>query len=203
MADFNTTYTKFIQPNEGYFGNLVGDKGGITYGGIAYNFNQSWEGWPTVFSFITSKGGVNNVKNNTRIPQLDPLVTKFYLNWWNDLGLSSIKSQDVANIIFDWIVNSGEKNPTKLIQKIVGVSVDGNFGPATIEAINKMNAAKLNNAIKEAREAFYYSIATGANAAFLKGWLNRLNRFPTLTIAAGIGGFIVVVLVLTFLTLYK
>jgi len=204
MADFNTTYTKFIQPNEGYLGQLVGDKGGLTYGGIAYNFNPSWEGWPTVNSFIASRGGIQNIKNNTRIPQVDSLVVKFYKNWWDSLGLSAIKSQDVANIIFDWIVNSGERTPTKLIQKIVGVSQDGNFGPMTIEAINKMNAAKLNNAIKVAREAFYYSIATGANAAFLKGWLNRLNHFPTLTVQTfGIGLFIIVIVIATFLTVYK
>ena len=204
MADFNTTYTKFIQPNEGYLGLLPGDKGGLTYGGIAYNFNQGWPGWPIVDSFIASKGGIEKIKNNTRIPQVDSMVTQFYKDWWNRLHLDSITSQNVANILFDWIVNSGQTNPIKAVQKIVGASIDGNLGPATIEQINKMNEVVLNNAIKAAREAFYFSIATGANANFLQGWLNRLNRFPTLTKATKIGlGLFIVVGVVSAILLAK
>lgn len=201
MADFNTTYSKWIQPNEGYFADLPGDSGGITYGGIAYNYHPDWNGWPIVKAFIESKGGQfvsgkTNVGNNARIPAADLLVKQFFLNWWNDLNIGLIKSQDIANISFDWIVNS-ERTAPKKIQGIVGVTQDGVIGADTIKAINRQDPSTLNNAIKKARTDYYISIATGKNATFLDGWLKRINKFPTL--AVGIGGLgLVIICIVVF-----
>lgn len=206
MASFQIAYTKYVQPNEGFFADLLGDRGKITYGGISYVLHPDWKGWPIIKQFIESKGGQfisgkTGLKNNTRIPAVDPLVTEFFNDWWNRLHLGLIKSQDVANIFFDWIVNSEFAAP-KGVQKIVGVSADGVIGSNTIEAINKMNPAKLNNAIKEARKAYYLSIAgNGDNSNFINQWLDRLNRFPNLTpVIIGLSGLsLLVIIVILFI----
>lgn len=209
MASFDITYSKFIQPNEGFLADLLGDKGGITYGGIAYNLHPSWPGWPIIRRYIESRGGqflpgktgLKFPAIGIRIPEADPLTRIFFYDWWNKTNMGLIKSQDVANIAFDWIVNSEFGGP-KGIQKIVGVSSDGVIGSNTIEAINKMNPAKLNNAIKEARKAYYLSIAgNGQNSNFINQWLDRLNKFPNLTVAVvGFSGLsILVIIVLLFI----
>lgn len=198
MADFTTAYNKYIQPNEGYFANLEGENS-ITYGGINRMYNPSWEGWSIVDAYINAKGGVHNMKNNERIKAADPYVTKFFENLWNSKNLSGIKSQDVANITFDWIVNSDPATAIKHVQKIVGVSQDGNLGTNTLTAINKQNAAKLNNAIKDAREEYYKDIN---NPLYIKQWLTRLSKFPTLKVGVAISGVVVLfIIVFAFIVL--
>ncbi len=181
MADFNITYSKWIQPNEGYFANLVGDSGGVTYGGIARNLHPEWKGWPIVDAYIASKGGLSKMKNNERIPAADPLVTEYFHDDWNTFKIGGIDSQDVANILYDFMVNSGSKLGVKKIQRIIGVLDDGVMGPNTLAAINKAEPKKLNNDLKKMREDFYLSIQDkGQNRNFIKQWLARLAKFPTL-----------------------
>jgi lysozyme family protein len=195
MADFLTTYRKYIQPNEGYYSNQKGDIGGMTYGGVSRVYHPEWQGWKIVDVYISQKGGLSKMKNNERIPDADSSVTNFFQSLWRKYNMDSVNDQNVANIAFDWIVNS-EGNAVKHIQKIVGVSQDGSLGANTVAAINKMNGAKLYNLIKADREAYYLSIAANdpTQEKFLAGWLDRLNKFPTVSVVGG------TVLALAFIT---
>lgn len=197
MASFSTAYDQHIQPNEGYYAFLKGDKGGQTYGGIARNYFPNWVGWKTVDFFVDRdyNGNPQAVPNNKHWSELDTAVRQFFLTqFWDPNNMSLVRNQDVANIIFDWQVNSGSKTANKQVQQIVGVAADGIFGPNTLNAINNWNAAKLNNAIKEARAEFYSSLADADK--FLAGWLNRLNNFPTLPVVGAAGVLILVGLAL-------
>jgi lysozyme family protein len=201
MADFVTAYKTYIQPAEGGYVNDPADKGGETYGGIARNIFPTWAGWSVIDAMKKTSG---TIKRYTMIPQLDKAVQDFYqLNLWNKNNFGLISSQDVANILFDWFVNSGsnafntKSTETFGVQEILnrdfkkGISTDGAMGPQTVNAINSVDAAKLYDIIKTERKRFYDTIVAKnpSQEVFYKGWLNRLKLFPeSITpVSAGLG----------------
>jgi len=189
MAEFAPAYDTFIKPLEGGYANVTGDKGGETYGGIARKF---WASYVQVWNFIDAyKAKYGAIKHNQKFKELEQPVRQFYLYMWNRHGFGKINNQDIANITFDWFVNSGSlafntKSPetfgvdeilaTKFNQK---VPVDGKLDKTTIDAINRVNAVQLHAAIKDEREKFYRTLAArdASQQKFLKGWLNRINQF--------------------------
>ncbi len=199
MADFSTTYNRFIQPNEGYFANLTGDSGGITYGGITKTYNANWNGWPIVDEYVRQKGGLSAMRNNERVYDADPYVSDFYNQLWHDTLMDEINSQDVANIFFDFIVNSGKRTAIKHIQQLVGTTVDGIIGNKTINAINQSNSTDLYNQIKADRAVFYNVLASNNpnDVSFLTGWLNRLAAFPDVkNVSISVIAFLTVIVVI-------
>jgi type VI secretion system secreted protein VgrG len=89
-----------------------------------------------------------------------------------------IKSQKIAEILFDGYVNMGA-NAVKLMQNLVGVKQDGQIGPATVAAINASDELELFEEYKEERKRFYVNLANRKPElqVFLKGWLNRMDSF--------------------------
>jgi len=183
MADFLTAYKKYVEPFEGGYANIAADKGGETYAGIARKFWPSWSGW----SFIDGIKQGRKIRNNEKFENLNELVLDFYRAMWSGRNFSSIASQEVASIIFDFYVNSGAA-AIKRVQKIVGVSQDGVLGKDTVSQINKRNASTLHDQIKKARIEFYNAIVKRdpTQNVFLKGWLKRIESFPTLVKVSGV-----------------
>lgn len=103
-------------------------------------------------------------------------ITK--LDYWDVVMADKIANQSVANIIVDFVFNSG-KSVIKRIQRIVGVVPDGIFGKKTLSAINNAEQEELFYKIKDSRRAFYDEIIerNPSKAKFRKGWYNRLNSF--------------------------
>lgn len=203
MASFSTAY-KIVKAGEGYYAFLAGDKGGQTYGGIARNFFPSWSGWKIVDDFVKKyyQNDPKKVPNNTRIHAADPLVESFFrTQFWDANNMDLIKSQDVANILFDFQVNSGSRTANKKLQLLLGVPSDGIIGADTLNAINKVNPVNLHNQIKETRRVFYISLG---QENFIQGWLKRLAKFPTLSAQTGTATAIAILaLILTASTLYE
>jgi len=56
-------------------------------------------------------------------------------------------------------------------------SIDGIIGNKTINAANAINPTILFDELINERKRFFYAIATGKNAKFLNGWLNRLSDY--------------------------
>jgi lysozyme family protein len=191
MADFAIAYTKFIAPIEGGYVNDPVDKGGETYAGIARNFNQSWKGWEAIDYTKRVKGPI---KRNTKFPELDYLVTAFYKTLWDKNFFGSINNQDVANILYDWFINSGsnafytKSDKTDGVQEILNhlfnakISADGAMGMQTVNAINSVDPIKLQTELKRQRLIFYDTIIANnpSQAKFKEGWYNRLKAFPDL-----------------------
>jgi lysozyme family protein len=75
--------------------------------------------------------------------------------------------------VLDYGINSGISRSTKVLQRIVGVPVDGIMGPATISATNSANPVNLINAIYDERIAFLKRLG---KPQFMKGWMSRCNR---------------------------
>jgi lysozyme family protein len=200
MANFSIAYNKYILPFEGGYVNHADDKGGETYAGIARNFHPNWEGWKTIDAIKQGR----TIKRNEKFPTLNNLVTNFFLDLWNKNRFGEIKSQDVANIFYDFYINS-EKSAIKKVQEILKVSRDGVLGNNTIAAINNLDAAKLYNSIKDARIKFYETIVKNnpSQSVFLKGWMNRVNSFPTLVVTGSVTIFVLIGFFVFLLTLKK
>lgn len=186
MADFLTAYRKFIEPNEGGYSNVKNDKGGETYAGIARAFHKTWEGW-TIIDMKKSRYKDGVIPRNTKFPDIQFLVERFYRDMWDRNLFGQIHNQDVANLLFDYYVHSGSY-AIKAIQKLTGAVTDGVMGPKTIQAINSYpNQARLHDNLKAQRQVFLESLikADPTQEDFRTGWMARIARFPDLLSPGG------------------
>ena len=107
---------------------------------------------------------------NEDIPNLTPARARFLYNrdYAAPLHIINIDWPQVGEILLDWFINGGFK--IKEIQKLVGVKQDGNFGPATIKAINTRGSALVRPLLY--LRLFHYINLT--KHPFIKGWVSRL-----------------------------
>lgn len=75
-------------------------------------------------------------------------------------------------LLFNMAVNAGPSRGAKILQKALGLTVDGRIGPVTREAIGKADPRHLIEAYSDASRAFYLGLH---QPKFIKGWLNRVN----------------------------
>lgn len=201
MARFETAYN-FIKKWEGGFANVAQDKGGITYAGITYKNFPTWSGWDYIFS------RPQPIKRGTVFPELSNAVRNFYrLAFWDRYKFGNIIDQNVANILFDWFVNSGGLAAGTTGTETFGVDeilnrdfgknlpIDKKIDSQTIAAINSVNAKQLYNTIKIEREKFYKKLVADdpSQNVFLTGWLNRLAAFPQYT--GGVVGILMLLII--------
>ncbi|WP_310540820.1 glycosyl hydrolase 108 family protein [Phenylobacterium sp.] len=79
--------------------------------------------------------------------------------------------------VFDLAVNSGPSRARKFLQRVAGVTVDGEVGPKTLAAVNALGSRAMIVRLNADREAFYRSLSTFPT--FGKGWLRRLAEVTT------------------------
>jgi len=165
MAEFLPAFEKMIRHEGGYLLHEVdGDRGGMTYAGIARKFHPAWTGWAS----IDSKDMDN--------PKLTQMVRNFYLDaFWLSIFGDEIDSQPVADTIFDFAVNAGSRTAVKLAQIVAGTTPDGVMGPKTVEAVNGIEPDKFIMAYAIAKVARYAGICKrdASQKKFLLGWINR------------------------------
>jgi lysozyme family protein len=86
---------------------------------------------------------------------------------------------------FDTAVNFGVGGAAKLLQRSLNdlagtkvVTVDAVIGPASLNAIDRVDVNALCEKYLEVREAAYYGLVARdkGQGAFIKGWLNRIAR---------------------------
>ncbi len=192
MADFEIAFG-ITNGNEGGWQNDPQDNGNApvlgTYRGIASKMQPTWKGWPTVkaaianmtvqphygssayYAWVKTLNGV--LAANTA---LQYMVRDFYrVSFWDVNRLGDLKSQEVANKVYDSGVNQGTGTAAIMLQKCLGVNADGGIGPVTINAANKMDGATLAAAFKTARIAKYQRIvaANPQDAQYLDNWISR------------------------------
>lgn len=169
MADFKHVIP-FIKKAEGGWVNDPADTGGETNKGITYKV------WCTVF-------GTSNHDRFMKMSDEDWGAIFKPLFWDVMLG-DGINSQRIADMIVDWVWGSGKHYPECDIQDILihtfgqHITEDGNFGPATIAAINAVDEQKEYDAIVAKRFWYLDQIvkAHPTNQRFIKGWQNRMNN---------------------------
>jgi lysozyme family protein len=152
MADFKKAFEKVLKFEGGYV-NDKSDSGGETKYGI------SKKAYPGI-----------DIKSLT-LEDAKAIYKKFY---WDKIKADEIKSQKIAELIFDTAVNMGVRRAVKIAQTCLGVKVDGIVGNETLNALNNCDENFIN-AYKLQRIKIYVEISKrGDNIKFLRGWISRV-----------------------------
>ena len=133
--------------------------------------------WPLQFKKI------NALPQDQRGPEVETFYQAAFWNQW----YAQIDSDEVAKRVFDMAVNGGAGTAVKLLQQAVNWSrdsaplslvVDEQWGPRTVEEVNKCNQDELVSEFQQARCAYYDCIVAKnpADAQYLNGWLARARR---------------------------
>ena len=172
MADLIKT-AKRILKWENSFQQWGADKGNYYKGKlIGTNKGVTPEAYKEVFK---KEPTVEAIKNLT----FDEYVTVLKVKYWNKWRGDQIENQDLADILVDWVYNSGSWG-IKIPQRLLGVDDDGIVGSKTLKALNGLkDPDAFYRKVWDARKKFYDDIVRNnpSQAVFLKGWMNRLNSF--------------------------
>ncbi len=174
MANFKEAITKIFKNEGGYVDNPL-DLGGTTNWGISLRFLQS----------IDRTATKATIKNLTK-GQAEDL---YFQHFWLPNKYDEIKSQKVAEKVFDTAVNLGAKMANRFLQATLNIIIfngakiaeDGILGAKSINAINVLAEEDVDQSILKVYELLqkeYYAkivINRKEQVAFLKGWFNRAN----------------------------
>lgn len=156
---FETAYEATIRREGGYVLHQVkGDRGGMTYAGIARAAHADWIGWNDIDRGDTPATA---------------LVRNFYrVQFWDAIKGDSL-AEPMAEALFDAAVNMGVKTALKLAQIVVGASPDGVLGKRTMVALQGIESETFRMRFALARIARYTEIGKDNQLRFLRGWIRR------------------------------
>ncbi len=152
---------EIILHHEGGYVNHPKDPGGETNLGVTKRVYEEW-------------GGTKDMKDLT-VEDVAPIYKK---NYWD-----RVKGDDLPNgldlCIFDFAVNAGPGRAAKMIQKMIGVTVDGGIGPNTLRALGLYEeevggVAEVIVEYQKQRQAYYESLSTFDT--FGRGWTRRVDE---------------------------
>jgi lysozyme family protein len=157
-----------VLQHEGGFVDHPADRGGATNFGITQS----------VYDDYRRKSGtpLQSVKNISH-----PEVSQIYRDqYWTPSGAAQLASSDawLAQFVFDYAVHSGVRTAVQSLQRLLGVKVDGVFGPITLRAtLGHINNIKLRYIAQ--RYEFLADIVrrNPSQSVFILGWTRRLNAF--------------------------
>lgn len=150
MAKFDTEIIQI----EGGYSNDPDDPGGETKYGI------SKRSYPNV-----------DIKNLT-VQQAIDIYTR---DFWNRNNIGSFQNQTLANIVFRFIVHSGQDTAVRILQTLVRVPVDGEIGSVTLRAVNASDPGTLQNSFRLTTCRYYLDLVTRkpTQEKYFKGWIKR------------------------------
>ena len=152
---------EIILHHEGGYVNHPKDPGGETNLGVTKRVYEEW-------------GGTKDMKDLT-VEDVAPIYKK---NYWD-----RVKGDDLPNgldlCIFDFAVNAGPGRAAKMIQKMIGVTVDGGIGPNTLRALGLYEeevggVAEVILEYQKQRQLYYESLSTFDT--FGRGWTRRVDE---------------------------
>ena len=158
MSDFKIAVLKTLK-NEGGYVNDPADPGGAT------NFGIIQADMPGV-----------DMQTITQ----DQAVQYYAQHYWKPL-YSQIEDQAVANKLFDVGVLFGVGTAVKNLQQALAngfsITIDGDFGPETLSALNQADGPSLLSVYKTLLVTHAFAVATAKpqTRKFLTGWGKRIN----------------------------
>lgn len=168
MTNFDNALS-FVLSWEGKVNEDVpGDPGGRTHWGITQADDDAYRrehGMPTHDVFGISPEEVS---------------TLYAAHYWTPLHGDALPYA-LALPLFDSAVNCGTGRAVCWLQGVLGVTVDGGFGPQTMAAVNtylaKHPASDLAAGVLVRRRSYYLTIGGAGKplAKFLPGWLARVS----------------------------
>ncbi len=170
MANFKLYFPIEVKLEGSVFEDVEDDHGGGTKFGLIVDDLQEYN------LDVTGDGKIDwhDVKDLTA-PQAALILKKLY---WDFMKADSINNQSLAMYIVDGGLTQGRILIAKYVQSILGITVDGIFGPKSINAINMLNnPGVLFEALKCKRIDRYNNIVNrdATQQKFIKGWINRAN----------------------------
>ncbi len=156
MADFNIAVEKTLLREGGAkITEDPKDKGGLTKFGI------SQRSYPKVDIRALTKGQAKAI---------------YKADYWDKIRGDDIKSQMIAENIFDTAVNMGSKTAARLVQESLQIAKpDGIIGPKSLEAINGQSEREFLSAFTLGKIGRYVEICVKdkTQERFLLGWIRR------------------------------
>ena len=175
--EFGEAY-KRVGIAEGQWANHDKDRGGLTCCGIARTKNPDCAIWPYVDRLL-ERG--NTLAASEKIARSDPyfmsLVEAFYRGkYWNSCQCDLMPSL-WRYPVFSCAVNCGVGKAIQLLQKALGLKIDGVIGPKTKHAFLTSEKHKTLEEFYKYWEDWYKKIvaADSSQAVFLTGWQNRIK----------------------------
>lgn len=168
MADGTPAIEKVIGLEGDRFTDDPDDRGGATKYGLTLGFLQR----------ISPTWKKDRVFNITRDEAVD-LYRKYI---WEPSGVARINDQDLANEVFEMIVNMGTGQGVKILQRALNfftadmVSVDGVLGPATATAANQVDPKQLLQVLQMEAVRFYFTLVKKdpSQKKWFLGWIARV-----------------------------
>jgi lysozyme family protein len=158
---------RLLLVHEGGYTNHPSDPGGPTNFGITiYDYRK----------YV--KPGATAV--DVKVMKLSEAKTIYRAKYWDAQRCDELPS-GVDYAIFDYGVNSGTGRSQKVLQRVLGVTVDGRIGDQTIAAASERNPKTLVTAICDERLRFLKGLRTWP--VFGKGWGRRVAEVRAVALA--------------------
>jgi lysozyme family protein len=178
MASFDAFFPTLLR-HEGGFVDDPDDPGGATNKGITMETFRR-----TAQRYLRIEPTLANLKALT-----DEQAGKIYKPlYWDEVRGDEIDLQELADIVFDFQVNAGDR-ASRLLQQVINelgakpaLVVDGQIGPGTLRALQAADQKAVYRRFKQGRIDYYKDLVAKRPSLgkFLNGWLNRVNSFPDL-----------------------
>lgn len=189
MTDFEKAFHKTMTAEGGYV-NDPNDAGGETYSGISRVYNPTWKGWDLIDDLKSKSDFPSNLGDSDEIQDA---VFDFYEDkYWDVNRLDDVKSQAIAEEMFDTGTNLGVKRAAKFLQQSLNflnrngrlfpdLVVDSNIGPASLRALDKI----LDNGDEEillimmnvlqGKHYMDYMSKSPIQEKYARGWFKRVK----------------------------
>jgi len=170
MANFENFANKLLELEGGYV-NHPKDKGGPTKFGVILSV------WREHGHDKDGDGDID-AEDIKRLTESDARYIAKRL-FWDYFRADEIINESIAQLVVDWGYHSGRTTVARIVQRILGVTVDGIVGSETLKALNTLDQEKLFSNLKIERKVFLNNIIRRKpdQIVFYDGWMNRLNKF--------------------------
>jgi lysozyme family protein len=167
MKDNFDLCLKLILAHEGGYVHHSQDPGGRTNLGVTQRVWEEWTG--------------HEVDEKQMRALTSTMVAPLYKRkYWDAIRGDELVS-GVDYCVFDVAVNSGPGRAIKFLQSCVGVTVDGGFGPRTLDAVSKQDPERLIELYCAKRLEFLQALKTFET--FGKGWSRRVAEVKAKALA--------------------
>lgn len=153
---------------------------GLTFMGIYEAAHPSWQGWGQVRVAINAYGDLE--KASVALYNDDALIEKvkiFYKKeFWDKMRLDEVDSGLKACELFVFGVNVDTTPAVRVLQRLLGVVVDGIMGAQTLKALNNYNEQAFDVDFDRAEIAYYRNLvkARPEYRVYERGWENRARK---------------------------
>lgn len=164
-----------VLAHEGFPGYNIDNNGAEVCAGINRAYWPGWDGWQVVDKVKAKYGDRKKINEVLRTTpnMLRAFVGEFYMkNFWTE-KLAALTSQDLANWMLDKYVQCYFPQTNRFLQRALGVTDDGVFGPATLAAANVAEPKALIERCREEARKFYAELHEKDSVKYPKSMAER------------------------------